>query len=167
MPQSDRVLREFLVRRRSAILERWLEAVRQTYPPETAKFLKTQRDPIANPMGAAIADGLEAVLGELFGGPDAAEALERLVRLRALQESTPSRALSFLLVLKDIVRSEAAGTPAAEDLPIFFSQVDRVLMRAFDMYASCREKMHELKVEEARRRTSILFERLGVADEAP
>ena len=36
-----------------------------TYPADTSRFLKRQKDPFANPVGNTTLESLEAVVGEL------------------------------------------------------------------------------------------------------
>ncbi len=63
--------RELMKHNQAAILGDWLARVAETYPAETAKFLLAQKDPFANPVGGAVAEGLAAVLAALAGEPPA------------------------------------------------------------------------------------------------
>ncbi len=126
---------------REAAARKWLEASLATYPAETSRFLLEDKDPFRNPVGQAFKEALPVLLEEVLGEMDAAridEALGRIVKIRAVQDMTPARAVSFVFLLKPILRD-----PARE------GHVDRLALRAFDLYMQCREKIWEIRAREA------------------
>jgi hypothetical protein len=146
---------EALARRRDAILERWFERTVQSYPGETSRFLRNDKDPFRNPVGHTLREGLAILLDEVLGKMDVSRthaALEAIVRLRAVQDFTPGQAVAFVFQLKRIARQEAAGG----ELELFDSRVDEMALLAFDLYMKCREKLYEIKADEARRRVYLL-----------
>jgi hypothetical protein len=146
--------------RRAVIVRKWLARTLETYPEQTSRFLLREKDPFRNPVGHALADGLPLLLDEILGNADAARitpVLDSIIRIRAVQDFTASQAVAFLFLLKDILREEAeAGALAAMN-----SRIDEIALSAFDLYMKCREQMHEIKVNEAKRRV-FLLERIGL-----
>src|SRR5512141_760092 len=99
-------LKQHLIEHKSAIQKKWFDAVVDTYPSETSGFLKKQKAQFANPVGYTLAEGLdglfEALLRELI--PETVKTfLDGIVRIRAIQEFSPSEALAFIFQLKKIV----------------------------------------------------------------
>jgi hypothetical protein len=157
------MLRDLLAQQRRQILDRWTGRVLDTYPRETAAFLKKEKDRFRNPVGytteTALAKIYDALLGDAGEG-ELERAVEDIVRMRAVQEFPPSEAIGFGQSLKEIVADaiKAAGADrtsgAAGDIPADFSEfearVDRVTLRAVDCYVKCREKVFQTSLREAR-----------------
>ena len=53
---------------RDEILKRWMDRVIDSYPEETAKFLRSKADPFANPVGAGLREGLAELLDGVIDG---------------------------------------------------------------------------------------------------
>jgi len=150
-------LRDLIEKRKNAICERCVRLVCETYGAETASRLKAERDLFANPVGAAIRGGVEALVGVLTGEiamPELQSSLDPVVRVRAVQDLVPSEAVAFVFLLKQAVREELSGellqNGHAKELEGVDQQVDRMALVAFDLYAACRERVGEIRVKEAR-----------------
>jgi len=147
-------LDEALKARRAAVLERWLRAVLDTYPGETARFLDGVGDQFANPVGHTLRTGLARLYDALAAGQTAAElaaAADGIVRIRAVQEFTPSAAVGFVHALRGILREELAGAGLADaERAAVEDGVDRMALAAFDVYMQCREKLFEIRLRELR-----------------
>ena len=63
-------LAQSLIRKKAAILNRWVNMVFDTYPGDTAAFLKGERDRFTNPVGYATKINLEKILDGLLAGAD-------------------------------------------------------------------------------------------------
>jgi hypothetical protein len=87
-------------------------------------------------------------------------ALDRIIRIRAVQELTPSQALAFILDLKQVV-GEVAGEAAADELRAFEQRVDQLVLTAFDVYSECREQISSIRINEIRKRSLDRIERLN------
>ena len=101
-----------LLERKQVLLEKWLERTLATYPSQTLRFLKGEKDRFRNPVGHTLREGLATLLDELTGEMDPAKigpALESIVRLRAVQDFTPSQAVGFVYLLREIIDGEWAG----------------------------------------------------------
>lgn len=148
---------------RTKMLARWFDRIVDGYPAETARFLRDQSDPFANPVGAALRDELAPIFDAILDDRDPSEvepSLDRIVRVRALQEMSPSKAVSFVLELKEIF-DEVADGASGEAKPIFDSRVDQMLLTAFNVFSRCREQVYDIRVKEVRNRSLKVMERLN------
>jgi hypothetical protein len=160
------MLGEFLSRRRAVLVSEWFDRVVDGYPDETARFLRSQADPFANPVGAGLRDELGSLVDGLIAGTDEqllVPALDRILRVRAVQDMSPSVALGFLFELKELVRLSlgAEGLDCAVELTAFEDRIDRLVLTALDVYARCREQVFEIRVREIRNRSMKMMERLN------
>jgi hypothetical protein len=159
-------LKNQLMAKKSAILKKWFDAVADTYPDNTSNFLKKQKAQFTNPVGHTLAEGLEGLFEALLKGviPDTVSTfLDSIIRIRAIQEFTPSEAVSFVFLLKKIVRQELGAENLqqqrlSEELAAFDSSVDDLALYSFDIYMKCREKIYDLKANEARSMTFRLLQ---------
>jgi hypothetical protein len=156
-----------LAAKKQAILESWFQATVDSYPAETARFLKNQKDPFANPVGKTTYQSLDALVDALTTGAGRevmAKALDPILRIRAVQAFTPSRATSFVFSLKQILRQHLPGDgrDADVDMNDLDRQIDEMAMAAFDIYVACREKIFELKATESRNQFFGSLKRAGL-----
>jgi hypothetical protein len=160
------MLDEYLSEKRNAVVAEWYERVTSQYPPETAKFLRQQADPFANPVGA----GLREELGPLYDAVVTGDkvdrvdgALDRLIRVRAVQDLKPSEALAFLVELKRVIRARVAsdGLECGAELAALDDRIDGVLLAALDVYSRCREEIFDIRVKDVRNRSLKMMERLN------
>jgi hypothetical protein len=147
------------------VLGRWIEGVIDDYPEETGKFLRTQSDRFANPVGASLREGLTELLDGVFCGVEPDEltsALDRVIRVRAVQEFSPSAAVGFLFDLKDLLREVMKGTDAdtAGSLDALDDRIERLGLHAFDVYMSCREQMWSIRMQEIRNQSLGILDRM-------
>ena len=157
-------LNEALTAKRETVLDRWFQAVLATYPADTARFLAGGADPFANPVGHTVRVGLGRLYDRfLVDGPEAelSAAIDGIVRIRAVQEFTPSAAVGFVYKLRSILREELAdAAPDPSDQAALESGIDRLALVAFDVYMQCREKIFEIRVREIKE-SQLLAARLG------
>jgi hypothetical protein len=158
-------LKNQLVEKKSAILKKWFDAVADTYQDNTAGFLKKQKAQFTNPVGYTLAEGLDGLYESLLKGmiPDTVSTfLDGIVRIRAVQEFTPSEAVAFIFQLKKIVRQELGEVLQQqrmnEELAAFDSAIDDLALFSFDIYMKCRETIYDLKAKEARNMTFRLLQ---------
>ncbi len=148
-------LKDLLWQRRSTILHQWFEEALAAYPAVGQDFFRDKKSRFENPVGSTIRESLEGLYGELLRGWKEEKILpflDDLIRLRAVQQLSPSQAVSFLPSLKKIVRLELAREiehPGLfDEFQDFAADVDRLTLLSFDLYMSCREKVHEIKIKE-------------------
>jgi hypothetical protein len=145
-------LSDLLQKNNTKIVAQWITLVTQSYAPDTARFLTSNKDNFSNPVGAAITTCLTAVFEELLGNIDANKLsgiLDPLVRIRAIQKFTPSQAVGFIFELKKIIRNglleKLTDKTGLADLLEFELKIDTVASIAFDVYSVCREQLHALR----------------------
>jgi hypothetical protein len=167
-------LEKVLVKKRNAIVGDWFDMVAKTYAPDTAQFLKRNKDSFTNPVGGYLTKGLAGLFDQLLTGMDREAVrtlLDPIVRVRAVQNFTPSQATAFVLVIKKIVRthlkSELKKSRVMNDLLEFEAQVDAMSLFAFDIYMECREKIYELKANEEKDKIYKAFKRAGLIKDEP
>lgn len=102
----------------------------------------------------------EVLLDWLINEEEPAEArfsLQEICRLKAVQATNPSEALSFLFDIKGIVRLVVCQPDFPDKCTAEFDEmdkrVDQLMLLAFDEYLACREQILEIKSEEVRRLT--------------
>ena len=166
MAHEEMKLKTYLLDRRSDVLKQWFNAVAETYPNETSALLRKQKAQFTNPVGYTLMEGLEHLFDALLQGmlPDTVSRfLDSIVRLRAIQEFAPSEAVMFIFRLKKVVRQELGSQilqqqGITEELTTFDTSVDDLALYAFDLYVKCREKIYELKANEAKNMTFRLLQ---------
>ncbi|MFZ0890036.1 MAG: RsbRD N-terminal domain-containing protein [Candidatus Binataceae bacterium] len=142
---------------KDAIAQEWLRQTVATYPVQTVHFLLGEKDPFRNPMGHTLRKQLPAVTEELLGNMDReqlSQALESIVRIRAVQGFTASQSVSFLFLLKGILRER--WKQGDQQRFVAEERIDEAVLIAFDLYMKCRERIYEVMADEARRRTAQL-----------
>jgi hypothetical protein len=163
-----------IAKHKATIVSKWFDSAIHAYAADTAAFIKSQKDPFANPVGSNTRKSVEALFDQLVGGMEAgaiAAGIDPVMRIRAVQTLSPSQATAFIFVLKKILRDlfdkqlQEAGL-MREFLEIE-SRIDRLGLAAFDSYMACREKINDLKANETRNRTFKAFERAGLIKKDP
>jgi hypothetical protein len=109
-----------------------------------------------------ISTGTEALLDEVIHGADSdriISALDSIIRIRAVQDFTPSQALAFVFLLKKAVREELKIKDSGftkldlpelhEELLHFETRIDGLASLAFDVYVKCRDDINRIKVGKA------------------
>ena len=94
-------LRNLLENKKSSIINKWFEFVTDTYAPDAALFFKNQRDGFLNPVGGTTRNILEKLFEAILDKTDAdgiVVTLEPLIKIRAVQNFSPSQAVGFLFV---------------------------------------------------------------------
>jgi len=162
------MLEEFLAANKATILKRWFELILDTYPPDSRKFFSTQKNRFSNPVGANLSEGLEGLLDRLVHGVDSdsesiSEFLDKIVRIRAVQDFSPANAVGFVFLLKTAVREnlakELGDSRVLQELLDFESRVDGLALMAFNIYMQCRETIFEMRATEIRNRVSRILDR--------
>ena len=167
-------LADFLIQKRSPIVKKWCDLILQTYPEQSQGFLRKQKNRFANPVGRTIFEGIESIYDELVGDADSDKLslfLDNIVRVRAVQEFMPSKAVGFIFGLKTIIREEL-GTEIlqsgiSEEWAAFERRIDGLALLCFDVYSECRQKISDIRVKELRNQSHRLLKMAGLAYELP
>jgi hypothetical protein len=167
-------LEKLLSEKGPAVLDRWLNLILESYPADTQRFIKKQKDPFANPVRHTISKEIENIYEELLKGADRERVvpfLDRIIRIRAVQDFSPSQAIAFIFLLKKVIRGvlekEIREHQLSDDLFVFESKIDDLALIAFDVYMKCREKIYALSAKEARNQVYRLLQKKGLMAEIP
>ena len=112
----------------------------------------------ATPSAIRFTEALDRLLNDLFDGgregKDTKESMRDAVRILAVQDVPPSKALSFIPLLKDEIRREAPdGSASAEDsgaLRVIEARLDEAMMEAFDLYMEFKEHITRVRINEVK-----------------
>ena len=136
---------------RSKVFERWQESVLAFFP---------EKMHIDTPLAQALSGVLGEVLDALGESPETLnEALNKLLRILAVQSFPPSRAMSLFFELKSILREIAPGDVKQKHWDELQTGIEHLTLEAFDSYMVHREKIYQLKVEESKRQTFMMSRR--------
>jgi hypothetical protein len=145
--------------RRAAILDRWKALALRVYPERSARFLAAERDRFKNPVGHVMRENLGLLYDGILAAGLAAQmrrALDGIVRIRAVQDLSPSAAVGFVFLLKQAIGEELGGgdtePPGEAGLAELHERIDRLALEAFDLFMQCREEIYDLRVREIRNR---------------
>lgn len=169
------MLIDLLKKQKITIIDKWIQVVKNSYSSETARFLKVQNDPFANPVGNTISTELTTLLKVLLKDADQKKIdqdaarihLDPVLRIRAIQSFTPSQATDFLFSLKTIIK-EVLGNQIFQDRKMIDewieleTKIDCLIRLGFDIYVECVSKLYELKATEMKNTTYSAFERAGL-----
>jgi hypothetical protein len=160
-------LEHFLSQNKAIILERWYRLILETYPPNTSRFLKRERDRFVNPVGYTISQEIGVLYDELLTGMNLdrlTTSLENIIKIRSVQDFSPSEGIAFVLLLKKTIREELEGKFSShrifEEWAELESKIDTLALLAFDIYMRCREKIHEIKINEVKGERERIFKLL-------
>jgi Mg2+/Co2+ transporter CorB len=130
------------------ILERWMEQELLLFSGKMAP---------GSPVAEALSGALEMLLDHCENNSKfLTEALVQVSRILAVQDFPPSRAMSLFFELKKIIQelSLRGGTKKSlkqAELDMLQNRLEEITLQAFDSYMIHREKISQLKVDEAKR----------------
>jgi len=154
-------LQTLLSEQKVYILEQWGKQVLATYSQDAARIFEKQKDRFANPIGFNVKAGLAELYEALTGGeePRLGSQMENFIKVRAVQQFSPSEAIAFVFLFKQIVREFARKLEAeldAEILRQLDDRVDQVALQVFDLYMASRERLHQVRIRELEANRHIL-----------
>ncbi len=170
----DTNLKNILSDKRSGIIKKWRDVIVDTYPSESQRFIRKEKDLFANPVGNIISKDVETLYDELIKDEDDDKitlCLENIIRIRSIQDFKPSQAIGFVLQLKKLVRemleSKAPSNGLSGELQAFENRIDDIALLAFDIYSQCRQKIYEIRVNEVKNQLGSLLKRANLTFEIP
>lgn len=165
-------LENLLLQKQSSILERWLDLILESYPAETSRFLKGERNRFDNPVAYEFREGAKGIYNALLQGMERdgiSSLLDRIISVRSIQDFLPSRAIAFIFLLKTAIRKglerEIREKGISEELLELESRIDGLALLSFDVYMKRREKLYEIRVNEVKNRVSGLLRMSGLMSE--
>jgi len=167
-------LKILLSDKRPSIIKKWRNVILETYPDDTQRFLKKEKDQFSNPVGYIISKDIEDLYNELIidGDTDKILAyLENIIKIRAVQDFKPSQAVAFVIQLKNIIRQELSGkipiNGLSSELQEFENRIDDIVLLAFDIYSQCRQKIYEMRVNDIKNQVGNFLKRADLIFEIP
>ncbi len=125
-------------------------------------------------MGNSISTALKEVFEGLLKNESSEKIkkyLDPAIRMRAVQEFTPSNSVGFIFYLKTIVRTfvkkEKNSKKLNQQLLDFESEIDVLALIAFDIYMGCREQIFTYKANHVRSRTLRLLKKADMLCDVP
>lgn len=155
---------DILRNHKKEVTSRWVEAVFATYPLETTGFLRTRNDPFTNPvahMTRQAADAIyDALAGEEVDQEEVKAAVERFIRLRAVQKFSPGQNMAVFYLMKPVLRELVLPEMlAADELDAYLaleSRLDTIALLGFDSFVTARDTVAEARIKEIRNQYSQL-----------
>jgi hypothetical protein len=135
------------------IVGQWVDYTLSTY--KSSKFFRKEGDKFANPVGGVTKEALNALFlllaknaePQTFVAP-----LEKIMRIRAIQDFVPSQAVSPIHAVKhitrDILAKDKERCHLIAELYDFEFAVDMAVLAAFDLYMESRERLYSVRMEE-------------------
>lgn len=152
------MLTALLEKKREAILNNWFDRIANTYPADSSKLLN-KKNQFANPVGSTFRREITNLFDCLLASSDAGTvslATEAINKVRAVQDFSPSVAVAFIFYLKSAIREELRDelreVDRLHELLSLESAIDGMALIAFDTYTACRERLHEIKYSDFKRR---------------
>jgi hypothetical protein len=155
---------DLLSKNRSAILKRWFDLIVETYPSDAATLMKKNRDAFTNPVGSTILREIEILFSGLCEECDPKKmsgSLDSILKIRSVQDFSPSKAVEFVFLLKrvigEVLKGDIEKEGATEEWQTFQSKIDGMALQAFDIYVDCREKIYEIRAKQTRAEKEMAF----------
>jgi hypothetical protein len=164
--------KDLLSKRKSAIRKKWFDSVIDIYPDDSSDFLRKQKDRFLNPVGQNLSENINSLFDEIIQDAESETLypyLNDIIKIKAVQNFSPSKAVSFIYLLKRIVREELESdvetNKLSEELRSFEIQLDNLALLAFDVYMKCRERIFDIRVNEIKTLTFRLLKRADLIHE--
>jgi len=158
------ILKDIIAKKKSVIVKNWIQLIFETYSSGTSKFLNVENNQFNNPVGftttEAVYNLFEVLINDVNPG-NVKPLLLDLIKIRAVQDFTPSQAAGFVLLIKkvvrDVIRNDLSDIKIYDELSEFESNVDKAALIAFDLYQECREKVYQIHLKEIRTNSLSVF----------
>jgi len=147
---SEIAVRDFLRQHKKPLLDAWFQRILDSFPAETASFLKRQTDRFANPVAHGFREAAETIFDSLLGDRELDRgSLEYAMKIQALRGNQPNDGVAFIYLLNDTVREKLDGSLLGKGWIDFESRVDRIASIASEMFLASRTKIAELAAKNA------------------
>lgn len=157
-------LNQLMQEKHTELLTKWFELAIAAYPAEAHKYFNRVKNDFTNPVGSNIYNNMENLLKELYGDRDADKLyqhLEMILKIRAVQDMKPSKALAFIPGFKSLVQTAVqeelrAGKVKQAELEDLFTDLDTLMLIAFDLYSESKELIYNLRIAQIKETNDIL-----------
>jgi hypothetical protein len=158
------MMQNLLKKNKAAILERWFNLILETYPANTASMMRKDKNAFTNPVGSTLSREIEVLFKNLCEGGQQEKcqaSLDSILKIRSVQDFSPSKALGFIFLLKraigETLKNDICKESVMDEWLNFQSRIDDLALQAFDIYMDCREKICEIRVNQARTEKEMAF----------
>jgi hypothetical protein len=158
------VLKNLLLQNKATILKRWFDLILETYPANAAALMRKNRDQFTNPVGSTISREIDILFKNLCAGSQdekCQSSLDSILKIRSVQDFSPSKAVGFIFLLKraigETLKNEMCKGSVMDEWLEFQSRIDDLALQAFDIYMDCREKICEIRINQARTEKEMAF----------
>ena len=158
------MIQDLLKKNKAAILERWFHLILETYPANTAAMMRKDKNQFTNPVGSTLSREIEVLFKNLCEGSQdekCQSSLDSILKIRSVQDFSPSKAVGFIFLLKraigETLKNEMCKGAVMDEWLEFQSKIDDLALQAFDIYMDCREKICEIRVNQAKTEKEMAF----------
>jgi hypothetical protein len=158
------MIQELLKQNKTAILERWFDLILETYPANTAAMMRKDKNQFTNPVGSTLSREIDVLFKNLCAGSQdetCQSSLDSILKIRSVQDFSPSKAVGFIFLLKraigETLKDEICKKSLMDEWLKFQSRIDDLALQAFDIYMDCREKICEIRINQARNEKEMAF----------
>ncbi len=162
-------LEKLLTEKKVVIIKKWIDLILESYPADSHRFMKHQKDRFRNPVGATLSQGIENLYEAFIKGENEeaiSPIIDEIVRIRAVQDFTPSKAIGFIFQLKRLIREELKKEileqGLAKELEAVDSRIDDLVLIAFDVYMARKKLIYDIRAREAKNQVSRLLQKKGL-----
>ncbi|RKY97478.1 MAG: hypothetical protein DRQ13_04635 [Ignavibacteriae bacterium] len=151
------MLYELLVKNKSSIVSKWIKLILDSYSIESSKFFNMEKNQFSNPVGNIISTNAASIFDEIIGNRDFERIcmlLTDIIKMRAIQDFSPSEAVGIVFLLKKIIKEELSKEINQEKILDEITElefvIDKTALIAFDLYMESREKVFQIRLNDAK-----------------
>ena len=149
------MLYELLVKYKSSIVSKWIKLILDSYSIESSKFFNLEKNQFSNPVGNIISTNAASIFDEIVGSKDFEKIsllLTDIIKIRAIQDFSPSEAVGIVFLLKKVIREELNKEINQEKILDEITElefvIDKTALIAFDLYMESREKVFQIRLND-------------------
>jgi len=158
----------YLKENSSEMIAKWQKAIIDTYPKDAGRFLSINKSQFGNPIGFSLQNDLPKIYNELIGDMNTDilnSSIEAIIKIRAVQDFTPTEASGFINLLKIIIISETKAMMTdkafADSYFDFDNRITQIIGIAFEKYLEMKLKLSEIQIREVKSRNERMMERIS------
>jgi hypothetical protein len=158
------MIQDLLKENKATILERWFHLILESYPANTAAMMRKDKNQFTNPVGSTLSREIDVLFKNLCAGSQdetCQSSLDSILKIRSVQDFSPSKAVGFIFLLKkaigETLKNEVCKGSVMDEWLEFQSRIDDLALQAFDIYMDCREKICEIRINQARTEKEMAF----------
>ncbi len=161
-------INNLLSKKKESIVEKSFNLTISTYPEDSQAFFKDKKKQFTNPVGYTIYQGIQDIIDKLINDESLDSfipPLEEIIKIRAVQDFTPSQAVGFIFLIKKAIYDELHKETESAKLLEFLAQIDSLALVAFDIFMKYREKIYDIKAKELIDRTWWILKKWNIVSE--